>query len=247
MKVLLWMPTMGSIPTSMARYIFSMPVPVWVELIFYTVDRLPHMASRNEIIKAGIVQQADYIWFLDDDNVPLEKDTLARLLSHNQNIVSWLVPSRKPDNEGKYRYCVFKLGFSPNGISLYDQYMKQPQDWLIEVATCGMGCVIIHKSVFKPVYERWGGMPCEMWMKWYYAIDWQWIMEDFVDVYNLKDWQVRFRKYLSEDLSFFERAKYLLDERIYCDTTVKCTHIGDPVLILPSFVWKEPSQLTELQ
>ena len=76
----------------------------------------------------------------------------------------------------------------------------------MEIANCGMGCVLIEREVVQLVSEQFD-RPCEMRMVTYYQIDGEWIRDERVDYTKIKDGTLRFKRYVSEDLLFFERAK----------------------------------------
>ena len=73
------MPNLWSIPASMVKYLFTMEIPWNVSVSLSTPERMPVMLARNEIIKQAVVWWYDYILFLDDDNVPEQKNILSLL------------------------------------------------------------------------------------------------------------------------------------------------------------------------
>ncbi len=110
-------------------------------------DRIIH--SRNILREKILRENYDYFLSLEQDVIP-PKDVIERLLKHNKKIIG-----------GVY----FKLGSFNELIPLVwlniDQrysrraILDEINGDLLEVATCGLGCILIHKSVLEKVKFRY--------------------------------------------------------------------------------------------
>ncbi len=110
-------------------------------------DRIIH--SRNILREKILRENYDYFLSLEQDVIP-PKDVIERLLKHNKKIIG-----------GVY----FKLGSFNELIPLVwlnidKRYSRRAildeiNGDLLEVATCGLGCILIHKSVLEKVKFRY--------------------------------------------------------------------------------------------
>jgi len=133
---------------------------------------------------------ADYIFFLDDDTLP-PINTITKLLSHEKHIIAGLYFAKQ---EPHFPQIFLRNEEDPTRYDCIENYKK---DSLIEVDTCGAGCLLVKTEVFKNLkkpyfkYEPSGeGIP---------------------------------RK--GEDFYFCEKAKEA-GYKIFCDTSIICKHIG---------------------
>lgn len=110
----------------------------------------PIDAARNTLVQKMQETNCDWVFFLDSD-VLCPGDTIQRLLSHRLPIVSGLYYTRhSPINPAMWRDAGDKAHFLPiNDFQI---------GTLIEADVIGMGCCLIHRSVFdklqKP-YFKW--------------------------------------------------------------------------------------------
>lgn len=113
-------------------------------------------ANRNEIANKGFLNEdADYIFWMDDDTVP-PPGTIAHLINLRRPFVAGLyfLP-KKPYNPIAY------LRHEDSG--LYYALYNYQKGALIEVDSVGMGCTLIHRSVYEQirdghtVFERYNG------------------------------------------------------------------------------------------
>jgi len=231
-KVLLGMRTMGDIPTDMVRFLLFLEIPDDVELSYWFTQSLPHCIWVNDIIRMWVHNEYDYIFFLDDDNIPENKDIFKKLLAMDKKIATGIVPSRTP-MQWFHTLCIFKEQLDENSMIGYDQYINLPEEETFEVAMCGFGCVLIHKDVFTKVYSTFHDFPTEMRTMRYYPLEDRVYSEEEIDYRNIKlpEWALRYKKYVSEDICFFERCKRLCDEKIRANKEIRCTHIGLPKLV----------------
>ena len=112
-----------------------------VPAIFTTSRGTPIDMARNEIVKSALDAKVDWIFFLDTD-VTCPPDTIPRLMAHNLPIVTGVYYTRAPPLEP----CVWKE-IAPSG----KQAIPFVQGQMIEADFIGMGCCLIHTSVFKNI------------------------------------------------------------------------------------------------
>lgn len=112
--------------------------------------------NRNEIINRGFLRgDADWIFWLDDDTVP-PKNAIDHLVQLGREFVAGLyfLPG-KPYNPIAYK--------RHEDSGLYAPIYKYPKGGLFEVDSVGMGCTLIHRSVYEKikaehiVFERYNG------------------------------------------------------------------------------------------
>lgn len=195
--------------------------------LFHTI-RTDINRARNTIIEKFLNWVYTHLLFLDDDNPPESPYFLERMLKADKDIVTALIPSRQKAKIWEWykweahRLCIF-YDKMEEWMYWYSQFLNIPE-WpsLFEIANCWMWCVLIKREVVEAVAKKYES-PCEMWYKYYYKIWDDIIREDDIDIYALKDWILRYKKWISEDLLFFERAVWLW-YTIWADKTIWCTH-----------------------
>lgn len=230
MKILIAMPTLGIIDVRMATFLYSLLKTTTHDIEIIHTSRLDISLARNAMIKDFLKWKHDYLLFLDDDNIPEQVNFIDKLLEADKPIITALVPSRKPDEQWVHRLCIFQEWLNSREEREYKQYFNVPEwETIFEIANCGMGCVLIKRDVVETVYKQYQ-RPCEMKMCYYYFIDKQWYRDETLDYAKLKDWMLRFKRYISEDLLFFERAKDF-SIPIFAHKGVKCTHIWENQII----------------
>ena len=99
MNITLAMPTLGSIDTRMAVFLYALLKTSKHQISICHTNRAEIATARNELIKDFLRSDSDYLWFLDDDNIPESIDCLNKLLEARKPIISALVPSRLPDKQ----------------------------------------------------------------------------------------------------------------------------------------------------
>lgn len=232
-SIVICIPTVTwAVPMSMVQFLWNIKVPDGYSLWLHMIERTPIDVARNMFIKFAVVNDIDWILFLDDDNVPESPDFLCKMISHGKKMVTGLVPSRKtalPND--RYRLCIFKKALKRDWQEYYSQYYKPPVGDLAEIDMCWAWCFLWHRDIFKPLYEKYQEWPCEAKRMWYYRIGNEWIPEDDVEKKEIQTGTLRYKARNSEDLMLFERAKRLTWEQIYADTTVWCTHIWNPKIV----------------
>jgi len=112
--------------------------------------------SRENLAKAAINSNIDYLMFLDSDQViqPDTVDRMAKYLDKGEDIVTTLIFRKDPP----YHPCVFSESEElPNrqiSLKFYDietADLSKP----FYVDSCGMGCMMMKVSVLKNMPEPW--------------------------------------------------------------------------------------------
>lgn len=231
MKIYIAIPSWTwNIPTQMVSLLLALQKTTKHDLYTVFISRFSIDQARNRFFEDFLKTDCDYFLALDDDNPPENLNFLDKLLEANKPIISWLVPSRTPIADWTHFLCIFTERYKPSGEHEYKQYVNIPE-WpeVFEISNCGMWCVLMKREVIEAMkeYER----SCESRMVWYYFEDdtKQWLRDEQVDYTKIRDWMFRFKRYMSEDLLFFERAKEWF--KIYAHKWVKCQHIGNNEII----------------
>lgn len=136
--ILIAIPTNKYIEPQTFKSIYDLEVPDGYTVEFqyfygYQIDQI-----RNLIASWAV--KYDYLFSVDSD-ISFPKDTLVKLLSHNTDIVSGLYIQRIP---GQHNLELYR-----NGINVKYEDVKHQQ--LVEVDSCGFGCVLIKSDVVSSV------------------------------------------------------------------------------------------------
>jgi len=116
-------------------------------------------ASRNILIDKTINENFDYFFSLDQDTVP-PKDAIERLLSHKKQVTCGVCFSRsKVNNQLILAPDVYKIipgTEDENGLPSMEWPSEEEIDSnkLIQVVSCGAGCLLLHRDVIKKVRFR---------------------------------------------------------------------------------------------
>ena len=112
--------------------------------------------SREHLVVAALKANADYIMFLDSDQI-IQSDTIDRMAVHLENgedIVTTLIFRKDPP----FQPCIFssqeKLPNEQIGLKYYDvanEDLTKP----FYVQSCGLGCAMIKTDVFKKIPQPW--------------------------------------------------------------------------------------------
>ena len=189
-KILIAIPTARNIEAETFRSIYNLIVPAGYTVDFqyffgYNVDQV-----RN-LIADWTVRGYDYLFSVDSD-IAFTPDTLIRLLAHDRDVVTGLYIQRKP---GQHILEVYEHNGHGGVTNIpYDRIRDQG---LIEIASCGFGCVLVKSEVMRTIsYPQF---------KYHSAID--------------------HANTISEDVDFCKKA-IAKGFRLWADTAIKCRHIG---------------------
>lgn len=97
--------------------------------------------GRNEIVREAIRKDAEYIWFLDDDQ-PFQPDDLEKLLAHRLEAVVPLSCRRG----APFLPLLFE---TLQGGYASQRYLKPQESGLIKITGAGMAGLLIKTSVLK--------------------------------------------------------------------------------------------------
>jgi FkbM family methyltransferase len=199
-KILIAIPTARNIEPETFKSIYNLEVPDGYETVFqyfygYNIDQV-----RN-LIADWVVKGYDYLFSVDSD-IAFPPDTLKKLLAHNKDMVSGLYIQRKP---GLHILEVYEHN-SHGGVSNIP-YEKLVGRGLVEIASCGFGCVLIKAEVMRAIpYPHF---------KYHSAID--------------------HRNTVSEDVDFCRKALGA-GFKIWADTDIHCRHIGQAEFVIDTSI-----------
>lgn len=106
--------------------------------------------SRNLLRKYCLEKGYDYLFSLEQDVIP-PKDIIDKLLKHNKKIVGALYFKLEDENTLSPLAWVHHKGKYARRLNYGD--IIEPR--LIEVITCGLGCVLMHRDVLEKVNFRY--------------------------------------------------------------------------------------------
>jgi len=189
-RILIAIPTARNIEPDTFKSIYDLKIPDGYVADFqyffgYNIDQI-----RN-LIADWVVNGYDYLFSVDSD-ISFESDTLEKLLKHDVDMVSGLYIQRKPGQHILELYEHNEYG----GVSNIP-YGKIKNKGLVEIASCGFGCVLVKAQVMKSV-----GYPQ---FKYHSAIN--------------------HANTVSEDVDFCKKALDK-GFKIWADTSIQCRHTG---------------------
>jgi len=195
--ILIAVPTNKYIEPETMKAIYDLEVPSGYKTFFqffygYQIDQIRNLISHWAV-------HYDYLFSVDSD-IAFKKDTLKKFLEHNVDMVSGLYIQRK---ENQHTLEVYEKNIHGGNSNIpYDKIKNIP---FLEIAACGMGCVLIKSNVLKDV-----GYP-------------QFVYHSAINHNHT----------ISEDVDFCRKVK-AKGFKIYADTTIQCSHIGSKTFIVDS-------------
>lgn len=109
------------------------------------IRRLSHTDSnRKEVSYGFLAGNADYLFWLDDDTAPPQL-SITKLIRSGHELVSGLYFSQSGAHE--------PIAHFRNEIGRYVPIVGYSQGSLMQVDSIGMGCCLIHRSVFERIME----------------------------------------------------------------------------------------------
>lgn len=110
-------------------------------------------ANRNAIAYRALLEQRDWVWFVDDDMV-FSKDHLTRLIQHNQPVVASLYLNRKPP----FYPVAYNSMTLVDGVPVWRpvSLAGAPSEGLAEIVGAGTGGMLVRTDVFRAIeYDTW--------------------------------------------------------------------------------------------
>lgn len=146
-KILVAVPTAGFSRNDQFYDFFNvMDKPVGTGIMF--VRGQSPARNRNIAIRQALATNSTHVLFIDDD-MACPPDTIARLLSHDKDIVTGLYLLRSfPHRPNIFDYA------GPDGRCIH-HFPSAGENGLIEIVNCGLGCVLIKTEVFKAMSDPW--------------------------------------------------------------------------------------------
>lgn len=177
----------------------------------------------------------DYLFFLDDDNPPLDEFALINLYKMAKDIASGIVPIRHQDSD-KMKYNFYEKKLKTNGNYSYKNIKKIPKK-AEKVDLVTAACCLLSKEVIHRMYDEYIGNPFEMKTMQLIKKNDGTFMEDRVqewtkDIKDIKRDHQIYPAVWSEDFVFFDRADRMGFEQ-WINPNVLCRHIGNPYFIEP--------------
>jgi hypothetical protein len=190
-------------------------------------------ANRSTIVGGFLHGDSDWLWFLDDDTVP-PKGALSHLLGLGREFVGGVYYLAKPPHN--------PIAYYRTDDGTYAALLNYPVGGLFQVDSIGMGCTLIHRSVFEriqnqhEVFLRPNGSLIPIHKDKIKGGEWDAKAEEYVEngVYHMpltkrhpddrRPWPFFALEYgRTEDHHFCELAASV-GVRPYLDTTLVCNH-----------------------
>jgi len=149
-RVFIAIPHTGFIVAPLAEVLLAWGRSWKEKLKVYMASPIPAPVdvARNVCVREFLNTDATHLFFLDADVAP-PHNALEVLLSHNREIVSALVFTSLPDENGQ----VWPV---PCAFRMHDGKLRPYFGrGLVEVDAIGMGCVLIRRNVFETLEPPW--------------------------------------------------------------------------------------------
>jgi hypothetical protein len=101
--------------------------------------------NRNKLAEGFLSRGADYAFWIDDDTIP-PRGAIATLLAQQREFVSGIYFLPKPP------YPPIAYMRMDNGM--YQTLAGYPKGALFQVDSVGMGCALIHRSVYEKIQDE---------------------------------------------------------------------------------------------
>jgi len=202
-------PHTGEVTTEWCLRLKELPLPVGTQLFFSR--GLPIDLTRETMVKTALEAGFEWVFFFLDSDVVLPLNALENLFSHHLPIVNGMYKAKKP---GGFFWAVWMRQKAPDGSEAFAPVASWGDARMLECDVIGCGCMLIHRSVFEKIREKYPELPWFFWCKERNP--------EVLDVLNLPD---KLMRDVSEDFYFCLLAK-ACGFQIIVDTSVKCKHIS---------------------
>lgn len=158
-RYIIGIPSKGSCDIEFAIRLKQMPVPPKTKIV--TSQGYPIDISRNEIVKSAIDQGADSIIWLDDDVIPLDRESLINLAKMEVPVAAGIYFSKNAAvtiQGTHYNPGIWLIG-DPNNrlytpVDLSATFRESSNRYL-EVDAIGFGLIKTDIEVFKNIDPPW--------------------------------------------------------------------------------------------
>ena len=206
-KILIAIPCMGTVPVQFAECLLNMDKPEGTKVCFKAGSLI--YDARNLISLKAIQEGYDYVLWLDSD-MTFPADTLTRLLEYFKQTAPEMVTGLYFKRTAPVLPVIYDelapptKGEDGHLIGHLHEFVNYPENVTFPVKGCGFGCVMTSVPLLKRVWDNFG--PAFSPMPWF-----------------------------GEDISFCRRVNMLYEDdyeergvqkTIWCDSRIKCGHIG---------------------
>lgn len=144
-NVVVGIPSFGMVSTFFLQARLSQQFPLVSSAIDKIVLNKPIAEARNEIVQYALDQNANYIFWLDDDVIP-PGDAFLKLYNHQRDIINGVYWSKS----------------NPPMPLLFRDHLSGPYwNWhygdLIEIDAAGSGLTLVKTDVYRTISEKIGG------------------------------------------------------------------------------------------
>jgi len=119
------------------------------------LDRI--IDSRNILREKVLKGNYDYLFSLEQDVIP-PKETLNKLIKHNKKVISGIYFVRNPI-QGQIKLIPLAYKEIPSEEELPSMRplndMELDSNSLMKIVSCGLGCVLIHRSILEKIKFRY--------------------------------------------------------------------------------------------
>lgn len=194
LKIAICIPTRGEIPACVVKWIIGFEAKSF-DPLFIFVEGLPMPECRETLVDKFLETDADYLFFLDDDTIPM-LDAIEKLLLMDKDIATGITWGKRADEINKPM-----IGYQNpiNGAPQWDTNWVWPDIFQIDV--CGLSCCLIKRKILESLDK-----PRFLW-------NWK---------YRHKDGGVT-EVYQGEDIFFCIKAREAGFE-VWCNSDVRCQH-----------------------
>lgn len=154
MRVMVAIPTMGTVKTQTVQSLIAMEKPYETEVVF-TEGSLVYDA-RNAICKKAIAENFDRVLWIDSDMI-FDTDLMTRLsarLDEGLDFCTGLYFTRRPPDIKPviYNALVMTNDGLPQAYAMYEY----PDNSLFEIAASGFGGVMVTTELIKSIGDKFG-------------------------------------------------------------------------------------------
>lgn len=140
-SIVIGVPSRGNLSIDFIRGLINLQKPPRTQIRFS--DTLGIQKARRELVEFALKWRADYLFFLDDDVIP-PKDSLIKLLKHNEDIVAgWYPGKRFPIEPAVWVDSLLEEERAPSIPLVFDM--------LVPVEIMGLGSCLINVDVFREI------------------------------------------------------------------------------------------------